>query len=503
MWQPSHLSLYDHQSNVVKWMKNVESKNVEGSKGGVLFLSMGLGKTVTSLEYLRRSGRRQALIVCSKILVTEWVNQIEKFYGENGPTVFVFHNDFNEVKNVTDLTQYDIVITTYNAVLSSNKVSSGQKFSDSLIVKHDEGFVKKWTIKEQRKRRSTLIGVKGKNLLHTTKWDDLIIDECQNITNWTTSSFQSCYALNSVHTFCLSGTPIKNNKAEFIAILRLVGVSRFSVPSLWKSKDDEIVNEFYDLFKVVGYEDTDIVLPDVKEKIIFSKFNEETKKINNHYLDLWTEYSKKGTKKMSMLMGLFTRFRQLSLDPSLVTDVSEDLSSEKFMELIDIIMEIHNRNEKVILFSSFTSFLTKFYSMFEPIITFITSSDSMATRHEKINTWKTAERQPVLMMNYRIGCEGLNLVEANNVILLDSWWNNVYSDQAIARCRRIGQTKEVNVYRLMYEGSIETVMYKKSINKTNIINQLQKGTYYQNVDKHKLTFAVMNSLVNGLKEETL
>jgi SNF2 family DNA or RNA helicase len=500
MWNQPKLELYNHQSELVEWMKKTESNNIQGSKGGVVFADMGLGKTFSSLEYIRLSGRRQTLIVCSKSLVSEWINQIKKFYPDNGPKVFAFHNDFNkDIKKLTSLQEYDIVITTYNAVMSSNKNKNGNKFSDSLIRKYDEGFVKKWVIEEHNKRKN-ISNLNGTNLLHTTQWDDIIIDECQNITTWTTSSFQSCYSLLSKHTFCLSGTPIKNNKAEFIAILKLIGVVGYNTPSHWKSKDESIDKRTFSLFKKIGYEDTDITLPDIIEHNIYTDFNEKTKNTNNHYLNVWKEYSSDSkSKKMSKLMGLFIRFRQLSIDPSLITE-KLPLSSEKFKELVKIITDISNRNEKVVLFSSFTGFLIKFNALFGDIITFIVAEDTTVKRADKIEEWKTDPNKPVLMMNYRIGCEGLNLVEANNVILLDSWWNQTIQQQAIARCRRIGQTEKVNVYKLTYNNSIETVMDLKSKNKLNLFEQLKNDTYYKNLDKHKLTFDVMNGLINDLSD---
>lgn len=518
MWeweQSPSLELYEYQKDIVKWLKNIETANIQGSKGGVIFAKMGLGKTISSLEYIRLSGRRQTLVVCSKTLVSEWMNQIKKFYPVNGPKVFIFHNDYNKnIKKMTSLVEYDIVITTYHTVIGSNKNKFGDKFSDSLIRKCDEGFVKKWVMYNSNNRK-TISNLNGKNLLHSTRWDDVIIDECQNITTWTTSSFQSCFSLLTNNTICLSGTPIKNNKSEFIAILKLIGVTGHTIPSHWKSKDESIDKRVFSLFKKISYDDTEITLPKIIIHNIRTDFNENTRNENKRYLDLWQEYAKptandKTGERMSKLMGLFVRFRQISIDPSLAVSADTDdpneveyvrnlpLTSEKFEELVKIIIEISKRNEKVVLFTSFTEFLIKFNMLFKNMITFVESSDNMTERHAKIENWKTNPTKTVLMMNYRIGCEGLNLTEANNVILLDSWWNQTVQQQAVARCQRIGQKREVNVYKMTYNNSIETIMELKSENKLNLFSQLQNDTYYKNLDKHKLTFDVMNGLINDL-----
>ncbi len=77
-------------------------------------------------------------------------------------------------------------------------------------------------------------------------------------------------------------------------------------------------------------------------------------------------------------------------------------------------------------------------------------------------------------MNYNIGAEGLNLVEANNIIILDTWWNFSLEAQAIARVKRIGQTREINVYRLLMKNTIESIILEKSQLKMNLFEKIKK-----------------------------
>ena len=98
-------------------------------------------------------------------------------------------------------------------------------------------------------------------------------------------------------------------------------------------------------------------------------------------------------------------------------------------------------------------------------------------------------------MNFKIGSEGLNLIEANNVILLDTWWNFALEDQAICRCKRNGQTKKVNIYRILTNNSIELLIYKKAQYKKGLFKKLKEKEEIKNVTINKeLLLDMMTSL---------
>ncbi len=520
-------SLYQYQKNIVQWMNNIRVNPIHGSKGGILYVEMGLGKTFTTLEYIRQTGSKNNLIICSKTLIQEWLKQIEKFY-EVQPSVYVLHNDYNKIKDtrIQDLKNADIVLTTYHMVSRANKINSECKFSDRLIWKEQ------MTRKTQRwcvDNYSTQLvpETRGSKNIYSLLWDNIICDESQTLTNWKTSFFQSVYALNTKYIFGLSGTPIKNNKKELIASLKFLKVTGYNYPHSWNK--DTVYNNLFCLYYDVNYEKANVKLPETNEILRELHFDKEEIEILRAYLRLWDLYigrHKDGYgDSMSKLMGLFTRFRQISLDKFLLTktlpalhqyveaiecklmtdemikkyDHGLTFGGAKYKEILKIIDEVAKRDEKVIIFSSFTSYLDgieKAISKNIPL-TFIKSEDSILARTTKINKWKNDENNNVLMMNYRIGAEGLNLIEANNVVLLDTWWNFTYERQAIARCHRIGQTKTVNIYRLLFKNSIETLMYNKSVFKSDIFEKIKYG---QDLDDEssRLSLANMTKIINAL-----
>lgn len=533
----NEISLYNYQQEIINWMKNIKQNPINGSRGGILYVEMGLGKTFTTLEYLRQTQSKKALVICSKTLIQEWINQIEKFY-ENKPKVFIYHSSYNKLKTVTkqQLENYDIIITTYHMISKSNKISKDIKLSEHLVYKEEFYGKFKWKIADYEELDFNI--ETGNGVLYGMKWDNVICDESQTITNWKTAFFQSVYTLNTKSFFGLSGTPIKNNKGEFITSLKMLKVQGHNYPSLWNKTENVMRPEYFNLFYNVNYEQANIRLPEIKHIIKELEFSTLEKKILERYIGLWEFYMGQDRDNygdvMTKLLGLFTRLRQINLDKMMLVKTKKGLrqyiescileeqgggleniqlteegiknyehglvfGNKKYDEIKKIISQIKERNEKVIIFSSFSSYLTMLSeNLIDEQITFIESEDSIQTRGMKIKMWKENQNKHILIMNYRIGAEGLNLVEANNVILLDTWWNFTYEKQAIARCHRIGQTKQVNVYRLLFKNSVETLMFNKSAFKSDIFNKIKNNEKLID-EKSELSLRNMNEIVKSLR----
>jgi SNF2 family DNA or RNA helicase len=129
--------LFPHQKQVIKWMKHRE-KNKDGAfsvdsqkanfKGGIISLSMGMGKTLTALAYsFRNKASFPTLIVTSKTVMYEWKSEgVEKFFmteGDDAVKVLYLHRDFlgKQIDNINRdiIMKYDIVITTYDVCMFS------------------------------------------------------------------------------------------------------------------------------------------------------------------------------------------------------------------------------------------------------------------------------------------------------------------------------------------------------------------------------------------------
>lgn len=150
-----------------------------------------------------------------------------------------------------------------------------------------------------------------------------------------------------------------------------------------------------------------------------------------------------------------TLLRMLSLDASLIDEKYANIPSSKLDALFEQLDDVVAEGHRALVFSQFTTFLHKAAARLEAAgIPYAYLDGSSRKRKEIIDGFKDGEA-PVFLISLKVGGFGLNLTEADYVFLLDPWWNPASESQAIDRTHRIGQTKNVMVYRLVAAGTIE------------------------------------------------
>jgi SNF2 family DNA or RNA helicase len=170
-----------------------------------------------------------------------------------------------------------------------------------------------------------------------------------------------------------------------------------------------------------------------------------------------------------------TLLRQLSLDASLHDDQYADVPSTKLEALDDLIEEILAEDHRVLIFSQFTSFLTKVAGQLDrDHIAYSYLDGRTKNRTAVIDDFKQG-RTPVFLISLKAGGFGLNLTEADYCILLDPWWNPASEQQAIDRIHRIGQTRAVMVYRLVAKGTIEEKVMALKADKAKLFASVMDG----------------------------
>ena len=159
-------------------------------------------------------------------------------------------------------------------------------------------------------------------------------------------------------------------------------------------------------------------------------------------------------------------------------------SGTKIEFCIDLIHKISNLDEKVVIFS-FS--LNPLYALQKKIITEFDKDKSLiyegdmssAERSEAIKKFKSSEKTTCLLCSGKIASEGLNLTEANHVIFLNEWWNPSSNMQAQDRVLRIGQTKQVNIYKLRtkntVEQSLDLILKSKQDINLEVIEKMVRG----------------------------
>jgi len=152
--------------------------------------------------------------------------------------------------------------------------------------------------------------------------------------------------------------------------------------------------------------------------------------------------------------------------PTIDTPSGSDDSSSKVDALLSILHASHTKDPttKTVIFSQWTSFLNIIGSALTARslpFTRIDGSMRSTARDAAMASFSTPSTAPspttphILLASLAVCSVGLNLVAANQVILADSWWAPAIEDQAVDRVHRLGQEREVTVWRLVMEGSIE------------------------------------------------
>ncbi|CAE6486307.1 unnamed protein product [Rhizoctonia solani] len=179
-------------------------------------------------------------------------------------------------------------------------------------------------------------------------------------------------------------------------------------------------------------------------------------------------------------------------------------SSAKIRRMIEILEEIDERSEgddKTIVFSQFTTML----DLIEPFlkdagIGYSRLDGSMVPKDREVALEKirNSSRTKVILISFKAGSTGLNLTACNNVILVDLWWNPALEDQAFDRAHRLGQTKDVHIYKLTIPETVEERILKLQDAKRDLAKAALSGDKLSN---NKLRLDDIMKLFNKREHE--
>ena len=202
-------------------------------------------------------------------------------------------------------------------------------------------------------------------------------------------------------------------------------------------------------------------LPPKNENVFFCKMSEEQAEV---YEQVKSEYRNELLKALEigesrqspiqMLQGL-TKLRQIANHPSMV-DENYEGDSGKFEDVIHKLESVVEAGHKVLVFSQFVKQLTLYRQYFERHhIKYSYLDGSTTNRGKVVEEFKNRDDIQIFLISIKAGGVGLNLTEADYVFILDPWWNPAVEQQAIDRTHRIGQTKNVFIYKFITKDTVE------------------------------------------------
>ena len=430
-----------YQVTGFRWL----SALVDMGFGGVLADEMGLGKSLQIISLLvSRRDSGQTLIVCPASLVYNWVAEFEKFAPQMD--VAAVAGSAQDRKRIRGERGHEVLVTSYD------------------LLRRD---IEDWV---------------GMPL-----WC-AVLDEAQYVKNHQTLAARAVKVLDAEHRFALTGTPVENRLSELWSIFD------FLMPGLLGGY--ERFREHYEQPIVDGDEDaartlraavspfvlrrlkSDVLedLPEKLEQVVSCRMGRTQRELYAAREQALRQSivgggQDLGAERMQVLAEL-TRLRQLCCDPRLVYE-DYDGGSCKLDTIMQLVSQAIDARQKVLVFSQFTSYLALVSERLEAAdVAFytITGATPKQRRVELVDAFN-ADDTPVFLVSLRAGGTGLNLVGASVVIHADPWWNVAVQDQATDRAHRIGQTRDVAVYKVIAAHTIEERILLLQESKSDLAEQ--------------------------------
>ena len=456
MQMPSLLNanLREYQKIGVQWLQMLDFYGL----GGILADDMGLGKTVQILcvicSYLEKhkENSKPIMVVCPSSLCLNWQNEIEKF--TTGVTSQVIHGSLEtRKKQIENIKNYNIVITSYE------------------LLKRD--------IDEYKKSE--------------TQFKFIIADEAQYIKNNNTQNAKAIKNINAETRYALTGTPIENSLSELWSIFDFImpgylfGYRKFKEmyeTPIVRDADEYATNKLKKLIEpfVLRRIKKEVLteLPDKMITILNSQMTDEQQDIYLSYLarakkDVMEEIKENGIEKSQIkILALLTRLRQICCHPSLFIENYKG-ESGKLNQCIEIIKDAIQSGHKILLFSGYTAMfdiIEKELKKEKIEYLKLTGQTKVSDRVNLVDEFNNSPDKKLFLISLKAGGTGLNLVGADMVIHYDPWWNLSAENQATDRTYRIGQKRNVQVYKLITKNSIEEKIYELQKRKESLIDSM-------------------------------
>ncbi|MET0854247.1 MAG: DEAD/DEAH box helicase, partial [Microterricola sp.] len=304
------------------------------------------------------------------------------------------------------------------------------------------------------------------------QWAGLLLDEAQFVKNHQSRAHQCARRLRAPFKLAITGTPLENNLMELWSLFSITAPGLFPTPSTFgeyyqraieRDGDEERLAQLrrrirpFMLRRTKDEVATD--LPEKQEQVLELELHPKHRKVYETHLQRERQkvlglIEDMNTNRFEIFRSL-TMLRQLSLDASLYDEKYSDVPSTKLDALLEMLDDTVAEGHRTLIFSQFTGYLAKARARLDAAgIAYSYLDGSTRNRAKTIAEFKDGTN-PVFLISLKAGGFGLNLTEADYVILLDPWWNPATEAQAVDRTHRIGQTKNVMVYRLVSKDTIE------------------------------------------------
>ena len=372
---------------------------------------MGLGKTIeaiASMVSLKNLGATHFVVVCPASVLSNWVREIQK---HSLLRVVKIHGQTKNEDIISWITGGGVAVTTYETV---GIFDFNVDFKISMLIVDEAHYIKNPN------------AIRSKNVYS-------LAEKCERL-------------------LFMSGTALENNVDEMINLIKVLN------PELAKKLDSmSMISQSAQFRKTSApvyfrrkRQDVLTELPDLIEKQEWCELGKEEEKIYEE----------------SILSNKYNDARRVSWN----LDNLEH--SSKAQRLLEIVSDAKEDGRKVIVFSFFLSTINKIKELLgDNATTPITGSVSVEKRQEIIDEFDKKEPGSVLLAQINTGGTGLNIQSASVIVICEPQFKPSIENQAISRAYRMGQTRNVLVYRLLAENTIDERITKLLEDKQKLFDE--------------------------------
>ncbi|GLZ78522.1 hypothetical protein Afil01_33290 [Actinorhabdospora filicis] len=422
---PVEAVLRPYQRQGLSWL----SALARNGAGGVLADDMGLGKTLQTIALLAMTPGPH-LVICPTSVVGNWARELARFAPEL--EVARYHGPRRDSASFASA---DVVVSSY-----------------SLLLRDAEE-------------------------LSAIDWGVAVLDEAQQIKNPDSRTALAARRLSARTRLALTGTPVENRLSELWSIMDFASPGLLGTRKRFTKRFAEPVENRGDA--AAGLRLRDLVaphllrrlkkdvatdLPDKMETTVACTLTGEQARLYRRAVtEAFDGGLGDGFERHGRVLALLTKLKQICNHPAqYLKEESPVLSgrSGKLDRVTEILGEVVDSGERALVF-------TQYRAMGELLaghlaaelglagVPFLHGGVSAAGREAMVDGFQDGSAPPVLLVSLKAGGTGLNLTAATHVLHFDRWWNPAVEDQATDRAHRIGQTRRVEVHKLVTGGTLE------------------------------------------------
>ena len=436
-------TLRPYQERGLAWLAAMASLGL----GGCLADDMGLGKTVQILAFLLHRAevapgdRRPALLVAPTSVVGNWEREIARF----APSI--------------------AVVRHYGAGRARQPRALGEAISaapSAPIV-------------------LTTYGVARRDgaLLSALEWSSVVLDEAQNAKNAASATAKAVRTFRGAHRFALTGTPVENRLAELWSILDFANPGLLGGLDAFRRDFAVPVERFANaeaaarLRRVVApfllrrlKSDPKVIddLPAKNEMDVFCTLTREQATLYQAVVDeeLRLIEESKGIQRAGRVLAMLTALKQICNHPAQYLGERGPLPrrSNKLARITAMLEEAMAAGDKALVFTQYREMGDRLVAHLAQTlgvdVAFLHGGTTKRARDRLVEEFQAdPQRARIFVLSLKAGGTGLNLTAASHVFHYDRWWNPAVEDQATDRAYRIGQTRNLQVHKLVCAGTVE------------------------------------------------